>query len=69
MGRTQAGNLWRFRCDLPADLQRELEQFCFKEPVAKDLAAEPRIAPAIRAALHAHSPLAGEARRLAYWIP
>lgn len=31
-GRTQAGNLWRFRADLPEPLVEELETLCVDEP-------------------------------------
>ena len=41
LGRTQEGNLWRFRADLPELLIEELERLCKKEPVIQDLQARP----------------------------
>ena len=32
LGRTIAGNLWRFRTDLPGDLVKELKKLCNGEP-------------------------------------
>ncbi len=49
-GRTSAGNLWRFRHDLPPDTVRRLDELASAEPV-DDLRAEPRNWPAILAAL------------------
>lgn len=69
MGRTKAGNRWRFRYDLPDDLVCKLEQVCRTEPVAVDLADPPVNAATIRAVLHAHAPIAEEWRGPAYWIP
>lgn len=69
MGRTHAGNRWRFRHDLPDDLVRDLDALCRAEPVAVDLVAPPVNADAIRAVLHAHAPIVEEWRGPAYWIP
>ena len=69
MGRTRAGNMWRFRHNLPEDLVRSLEQLCRAEPAAQNLAEPPLQARAIRALLHAHAPIAAEWRGPAYWIP
>ena len=41
LGRTKAGNLWRFRTDVPDDLARELENLCTDEPLTNDLARPP----------------------------
>jgi RimJ/RimL family protein N-acetyltransferase len=38
LGRTVAGNLWRFHADLPDDLVQQLELVLQREPVAADLA-------------------------------
>src|SRR5262249_50905680 len=35
-GRTRAGNIWRFRSDLPEILVEELEALCMDEPVGMD---------------------------------
>jgi hypothetical protein len=34
-GRTRAGNLWRFRSDLPEILIEELETLCVNEPAGR----------------------------------
>ncbi len=39
LGRTTAGNLWRFRTDVPDDLAAELENLCSDEPSTSELAA------------------------------
>ncbi len=41
LGRTQEGNLWRFRSDLPELLIEELERLCKQEPAIQDLQAKP----------------------------
>ena len=41
MGRTQMGNRWRFRYDLPVDVVQQLERLCQAEPVAADLTSLP----------------------------
>jgi hypothetical protein len=71
MGRTQEGNFWRFRHDLPATLIDELERLCRTEPVATDLAHPPQNYAAMRAAIGKYLPLAQqkEYRGPAYWIP
>ncbi|HEY0605441.1 MAG TPA: GNAT family N-acetyltransferase [Herpetosiphonaceae bacterium] len=69
MGRTHAGNRWRFRHDLPDSLARDLDALCRAEPIAANLAAPPVNADAIRAALSAHAPIVEELRGPAYWIP
>jgi RimJ/RimL family protein N-acetyltransferase len=42
LGRTRAGNLWRFRADLPEMLIEELEALCADEPVKMELDNMPR---------------------------
>jgi RimJ/RimL family protein N-acetyltransferase len=68
MGRTKAGNLWRFRHDLPADLVRALDRVCRSEPITANLADPAMHTAEIRAALHAHAPITHEQRGPAYWI-
>lgn len=41
LGRTKAGNLWRFRSDLPDDLAVELEGLCRDEPNIQEFAQAP----------------------------
>ncbi len=69
MGRTTEGNIWRMRHDLPDALVRDVERLCRAEPVAVNVADPPRTAAAIRAALHAHTPIVDEERGPAYWVP
>lgn len=69
MGRTNAGNSWCFRYDLPADLVAQLEALCQSEPVTADLEALPKNYAAIKATIAAQSPIESEYRGPAYWIP
>ena len=41
LGRTRAGNLWRFRNDLPDDLVAALDRRLAREPIAADLSQPP----------------------------
>lgn len=66
LGRTGAGNVWRLRHDLPAELADELAALLRAEPRADDLTREPTILPALRAVL---SPVAREWRGPAYLVP
>lgn len=69
MGRTQKGNVWLFRHDIPDDLASELEVLCHSEPAAKHLMRPPRNAKAIRIALQARGPIIREYRGPAYLLP
>lgn len=69
MGRTIAGNCWRFRYDLPADTVAQLEALCQAEPVTADLRTLPQNYTAIKAVLAAQAPVESEYRGPAYWIP
>ncbi len=69
MGRTRAGNVWRFRYDLPDDVVHDLELLCRSEPIAANLTDLPTHAAAIKAALGVHAALSNEWRGPAYWIP
>lgn len=69
MGRTNAGNRWRFRYDLPADLVAQLEALCQSEPVTTDLETLPQSYAAIKAVLAAWEPIKNEYRGPAYLIP
>ncbi|MEM7016165.1 MAG: GNAT family N-acetyltransferase [Pseudomonadota bacterium] len=42
LGRTIAGNIWRFRHDISDNLIQELETICKKEPVVNDLSQAPK---------------------------
>jgi mycothiol synthase len=49
MGRTEQGNIWRFRHDLPTDLMLELDGLCRAQPVVATWQGEAQQAAAIRA--------------------
>ena len=68
MGRTQEGNIWRFRHDLPQSVLEELEQLCRTEPPMLKVGEPPRIRARARAILQAHAPLTREWRGPAYYI-
>lgn len=59
LGRTTAGNLWRFRADLPEGLVGELESLCAAEPVEAEPGAAPLCAEALVRLLDAHAPVRG----------
>ena len=54
LGRTRSGNLWRFRDDLPASLERGLDALAAAEPVLPELSREPAALLQIRELLHEH---------------
>lgn len=72
LGRTRAGNVWRFRADLPKALVDELEALCADEPVVDDLRGLPRRAGEYTRLLDAHAPArvveAGPAYRFAEYF-
>ncbi len=53
-GRTEQGNLWRFRYDVPAEVVDRLEQLAASEPVTDDLRAYPANYKAFCDALRPH---------------
>jgi len=55
-GRTRAGNLWRFRADLPEVLIEKLEELCMDEPVGTDFYHPPRYVKLYMRLLPTHSP-------------
>lgn len=58
LGRTRAGNLWRFRADLPEALAEELGALCADEPDDDEmLRGAPRHAEAYARLLGAHAPV------------
>lgn len=61
LGRTRAGNLWRFHAALPESLARELEAACAAEPVEADPRGTPRQAEALLRLLEEHAPVRGMA--------
>ena len=56
-GRTPAGNLWRFRADLPEILIEELEALCVDEPVGMEFHHTPRHLAAYVRLLETHAPV------------
>jgi len=57
IGRTRAGQIWRFRHDLSTSLTEELETALRAEPVATDLTRPLACLDAVGAALTRHAPL------------
>jgi GNAT acetyltransferase len=57
LGRTRAGNLWRFRADLPESLIEELEALCVDEPVGEEFHSTPRHIEAYVQLLETHAPV------------
>ena len=57
LGRTRAGNLWRFRTDLPESLIEELEALCVDEPLGQAFHRPPRHVAAYVRLLDAHAPV------------
>lgn len=57
IGRTRAGNLWRFRSDLPESLVGELEALCADEPVWQESRREPRHLESYLRLLDGHAPV------------
>lgn len=57
LGRTGAGNIWRFRADLPTPLVEQLEGLCVNEPVTPNLSERPKYFEAYMRLLEAHHPI------------
>jgi len=57
LGRTPAGNLWRFRADLPESLVEELEALCVDEPAGMEFGSAPRRLEAYVRLLDSHAPV------------
>ena len=68
LGRTQRGNLWRFRADLPDALVEELKALCEDEPIGKDIRKGPRHIETYVRLLEAHAPVQELAMGPAYCI-
>lgn len=70
LGRTRAGNVARYRDDLPDEVVAALGRLVAAEPVTGELTGEPPIgAAAMRAALGRHAPIGVEWRGPAYRFP
>ena len=57
LGRTRAGNIWRFRAGLPEALCEELAALCADEPVIKDFDEPPRYIEKYTRLLEQHAPV------------
>lgn len=57
LGRTQEGNLWRFRADLSETLITKLEALCMDEPIVRDLHNKPRHFEEYMRLLETHAPV------------
>ena len=67
-GRTSAGNLWRYRADLPEPLVEELEALCADEPAGAEFHHAPRHVEAYLRLLEAHAPVLRTWAGLAYYF-
>ena len=57
LGRTRAGNVWRFRRDLPKNLCEELTALCAAEPVVETWREPPRYVEKYLRLLEQHTPV------------
>ena len=69
LGRTSAGNLWRFRADVPDAVVAELEEYCRAEPVVEDLTQAPQYEAIYLKLLADHAPIETVSTGPAYWLP
>lgn len=69
LARTAAGNLWRTRYDLPAELAAELERLARDEPTSRDLRELPRHVAKYTELLEQHAPLSNTHAGPAYYLP
>lgn len=65
-GRTRAGNLWRFRADLPENLFEEFESLCADEPAGVEFDSKPLHLEAYVRLLETHAPVRGQEMGPAY---
>ena len=68
LGRTNAGNLRRFRTDLPDELVVELEKLCDEEPVTEELPRVPMHQAEYIRLLTSHAPIERVWAGPAYWF-
>ena len=70
LGRTRAGNTWRFRSDLPKKLREELDVLCADEPpVNTEFNEPPRHLESYMRLLEKHAPIEKFGNGLAYHFP
>jgi len=67
LGRTDRGNVWRFRNDVSRDICEALEAVCQAEPLAPS--EQPAHAAVLQHILSAHARIATTWRGPAYWFP
>src|SRR5262245_443104 len=70
LGRTRAGNVWRFHADLPEELIEELDSLCADEPSLKnDFSEVPRNVERYLQTLELQSPVQSVSSGPAYCFP
>jgi hypothetical protein len=69
LGRTKAGNIWRFRHDLPEDVIRRLEAACASEPTPTDLREAPLSLKSLESILQSHREVQRQWMGPAYYFP
>lgn len=70
LGRTRAGNVWRFRADLPGNLVRELDSLCAGEPPSgTEFDQPPRHVEGYARLLEQHAPVGRVSAGPAYRFP
>lgn len=68
LGRTAAGNLWRFRADLPNEFVAELQALCEQEPVVSELTRPLKHLDTYIRLLASHAPIQKIWAGPAYWF-
>ena len=68
LGRTVAGNVWRFRDDVPAECVQQLEALCAQEPVWDGASRLPHLRIELEHALTADAPVTQIAAGPAWWF-
>lgn len=68
LGRTPAGNVWRFRHDLPGGCVRSLETLCAQEPAWDGSSRLPRLCIELEKALAADAPVTRVVAGPAWWF-
>ena len=69
LGRTAGGNVWRFRHDLPPEVQAAIDRLCQTEPVSPNFTQPPHQYEAIKRILSQYRPVRSEWRGPAYIFP
>ncbi len=69
LGRTSAGNVWRFRANLPESLIEELDALCSNEPVGIEFTEPPRHIETYVRLLENHAPVQKLGMGPAYHFP